>query len=99
MAIDDRATVDNGAFGESGLLREQMETRTSAPCHLEDRGIVGVDDRPVTGLLVLEDSRLRRRIRLDARMPIEMVGRKVQHHRDPRMERIDLLELKAARLD
>ena len=34
-----------------------------------------------------------------SRMPIEMVRREVQHHRDPRVERVDLLELKAARLD
>ena len=30
------------------------------------------------------------RVRLDDRMPIEMVGREVQHHRDPRMKRVDL---------
>ena len=28
-----------------------------------------------------------------------MVGREIQQHRDPRVERVDLLELKAARLD
>ena len=28
-----------------------------------------------------------------------MVGREVQHHRDPRTERVDLLQLKAARFD
>ena len=35
----------------------------------------------------------------DARVPIEMVGREVEEHRDPRPERLDALELKAARLD
>ena len=32
-------------------------------------------------------------------MPIEMVGREIQHHGDPRMKRLDLLELKAAGFD
>ena len=79
--------------------RTAARRRRAAARQLQHRRIVGVDHRPVAGVLVLEDPRLRRRVRLDARMPIEVIGREVQHHRDPRMERVDLLELKAARLD
>ena len=51
------------------------------------------------GRLVLENPGLRRAVRLDVRMAIEMVRREIQHHRDPGMERLDLLELKAAGFD
>ena len=57
-----------------------------------------VDNGPVVRVLVLEHPGFRRSIRIDGRMPIEMVRREVQHHRNPRMERLDLLELKTARL-
>ena len=39
-----------------------------------------------------------RSLALDA-VAIEVIGREVQQHRDPRMERVGALELKAARLD
>ena len=86
-----------------GRSRRRAKTdaraRPAAARQLEHRRIVGVDHREVARVLVLEDPRLRRAVRLDVGMPIEVVGRKIQHHRDPRMERVDLLELKAARLD
>ena len=39
--------------------------------------------------LVLEDPRLGRGVLLDAGVPIEVVGREIEQHRDPRMERLD----------
>ena len=43
--------------------------------------------------------RLRRGILVDCGVAIEMVGRKIEQHGDPRVERVGSLELKAARLD
>ena len=90
-ALDNPAVLDRRCLRRSAVSRANSRFAARAvPRQLQHRRIVGVDHRPVAGCLVLEDARLRRRVRLDGRMPIEMVGREVQHHRDPRMERVDL---------
>ena len=72
--------------------REQQPPRAAAPRQRQRRRIVGVDHRPVVGGLVREDPRLRRaRTPRRVAMAIEVVGREVQQHRDPRMERVDRL--------
>ena len=98
-AIDDPAVLDDRPVRERGLCREQPRARAAAPRQCEHRRIVRVDHRPIHSGLVLENPSLRRCVRLDARMAIEVIRREVQHHGDPRVERLDLLELKAARLD
>ena len=97
--LDDPSVFDDRAFVDRAAPREVALHRAAAPREVEDRRIVGVDHREVARLLVLEDPRLRRAVGLHRRMPIEVVRREVQHHADPRVECVDLLELEAARLD
>ena len=61
--------------------------------------IVGIQHGPIGRLLLGKNARLRRRIFVDGRVAIEVVGREVEQHRDPRLERLRALELKTARLD
>ena len=61
--------------------------------------IVGVDHRPVVGCLVRENLRFRGAVRLHRAVPVEMVGRQVQQHGNPRMKRVGRLQLKAAHFD
>jgi len=63
------------------------------------RGIVGVEHRPVVHGLVREDPRLRRRVLGEVDVVVEMVGREIEQHRNPRTERFGRLQLKAARFD
>ena len=49
------------------------QPEATATREIQHRRIVGVDHRPVLRTLVLEDPRFRRRVRLDVRMPIEVV--------------------------
>src|SRR5260370_32871685 len=78
---------------------ESAHLRTAALGELQHEWVIRIDDRPVGVLLVLENPRLGFAVRFDAGVPIEVIGREVQHDGHPRMKGDDLLELKAARLD
>ena len=65
--FDDRAVVDRAGAGE------RPHRGATAPRDRQDRRIVGVDDGEVARVLVLEDPRLRRGVRVDVRMSIEMI--------------------------
>ena len=60
--------------------------------------VVPVQHGAVGGRLVLEDPRLGPQVGGKALMAVEMVGRDVQYHGDPRAKRLDRLELEARRL-
>ena len=79
--------------------REQQAVRARGGGELQRAGIVGVQHRPVGRLLLGKDPRLGGGVLVDGRVPVEVVGREVQQHRDPRPERLRALELEAARLD
>src|SRR5262252_493971 len=53
--------------------------------------VFGIQHKEVVGLLVLSYPRLHRRIILKAAVPVQMVGRNVQHHCDPRTKLLDRL--------
>ena len=79
--------------------RTASAARARSPRQLQHQRIVGVDDRPVARRLIGEDARLRVAVLLDRRVPIEVIGREVQEHGDPGVERRARLELKAADFD
>src|SRR5437588_5408432 len=57
--------------------------------------IVGIEDRAVLRRLVLENARLSGDVVLESAVPIEMIGRDIQDHRDLRMECLYRLQLEA----
>lgn len=61
--------------------------------------IVSVDDKEVTGALVLDDASLCRLVRGEVHVPVEMVGSDVGDHGHPDGERVDEAELEARELD
>src|SRR5439155_12254971 len=60
--------------------------------------VVRIDDREIVLALVREDAFLRRRVLLDARVAVEMIGRDVRQDGDVRPETLDGLELKRGKL-
>ena len=89
--------LDDDAVGERRVEREPAGP-CPAPARERQRGrIVGVDHDPVAVLLVGEHPRLRARVLVERRVPVEVIRRDVQQHRDPRAERLGRLELEAAR--
>ena len=91
------STTTPSSIAPDGLSADAARARVPRERHR--RRIVDVDDRPVVRLLVGEDPRLRLGVLLDARVPIEVIGREVEQHGNPRPELLGHLELKAARLD
>ena len=80
--------------------RELPPRRPAAARQLEHRRIVGIDDRPIGCAPGSRKSALFAAAYASTRrMAIQMIRREIQHHGDPRMERLDLLQLKAARFD
>jgi hypothetical protein len=74
--------------GERLVEREEARGRMRATRRQAHGGpIVGVDDRPVPVALVGEDAGLGRRVFAHVRVPVEVVRREIQQHRDPRAER------------
>ena len=63
-----------------------------------NRAGLGVEHKEVFSRLVLRDACLRRRIVGEAAMPVQVVGRDVQHQRNVRPERLDSLQLKTRHL-
>ena len=62
--------------------------------------IIGVEDEKIVFRLILEDAGLRRGIAGEIPLvPVEMIRRDVQDHRNVRAERFDVIELKAADLE
>ena len=72
-------------------------TRTSRG--RSSRWIVGVQHDPVSRRLVGENARFGVGVLRDVGVAIEVVGREVQQHRDPRLEGVDAFQLKAARFN
>ncbi len=95
----DRVVREHDALRRHLAHREQQTVRTRGRGELECAGIVGVEDGPVRRLLPGKDARLCSGVFLDGRVPVEVIGREVQQHRDPWPERLRALQLKAARLD
>jgi hypothetical protein len=84
----------DGRAGRKGDLLS-----TASACQRQRLRIVGVDNRPVFRRLVRENPRLRRSVGFHRAMAVEMVGRQVQQHGDPWMERVRRLQLETAHLD
>src|SRR5580765_7455559 len=95
LPLNNPSVVDERALGNRGLAREEALRGPAAARKLQHGRIVRVDYCPVAGFLVLENAALGFCVRLEVRMSIEVVCRKVQHHGNPGMKPIDLLELKA----
>ena len=91
--------LDSDAVVDPRVEREVEAPRPRFPRQRQRAGIVGVDHRPVLRGLIGENARLGRCVLRKRRVTIEMVGRQVQSHRDPRMKRRCGLELKAADFD
>jgi hypothetical protein len=82
-------------FGVERGTGEPGNPRFGSASQLRRNLIVEVQHCPVRATLVLEDSRFGINIRLEASVPVEMIGRDVQYHRDLRMKGLDGLKLKA----
>ena len=92
-----RRIDDSGTSGVVGRKEHLLRARRAR--QRQRLRIVGVDHRPVVWSLVRENPRLRGAVHVHRAVTIEMVGRQVQQHGNPRMKRVRRLELKAADLD
>ena len=77
---------------ERAAQREQQlaRTRPAAPARSAG-GSSAFTTAQSSAVCCREDARLRRRVLLDGGVPVEMVRRKVQQHRDPRVKRVGRL--------
>ena len=100
-----RSPHDPLAVHDNTLVENARERERDAACRDgrafgHDHRIIGVQYRPIVCRSDCAKIRaLADRVRLEGRMPIEVVGREVQPDGDPRPERRRRLQLKAADLD
>ena len=99
-----RAEEDALAVHERALLHltaraEPVDLRLRLRGDQLGRLVLGVQDQEVVCGLILGDASLRRGIRLEAAVAVEVIRRDVQHQRDLRMERLNRLQLEARDLE
>ena len=69
------------------------------PASPQAGGIVGIEDREILSLLILEDAGLGVGVGLERAVAVEVVGRNVEHHRNFWTKRLDRLQLEARYLE
>ena len=93
-----------GTFAEKGPVAfgkrltcdaQQQQARARATALREHHGVVRIHHCPVGCLLPVKDPRLRRDVRVERGVPIEVVGREVEPDRHLGMEAGGALELEA----
>ncbi len=77
------------------LAAEPEHLRASAPGHLHASGIIRIQNRKIFRVLVFKQPRLRVHISLKCPMPVEMIGRNVEHNPNLRPETANGFELEA----
>ena len=90
------AVVDarDPGLGGKGIVRSELDA-TALPGNGPEPAR---HDRDVVGPLALEDPQLRRRVRVEAPVPVDVVGLEVRQHRDPGRERDDVFQLERGQL-
>src|SRR5688572_10420476 len=78
--------------------REREQTRTALTRSFQHAGIIAIDNRPVLARLIGEDPRLRSRVLLKARVPVQVVGGEVQEDGYVRVEGVGAFQLEAGHL-
>ncbi len=84
-----------GSLVNLPLSAEPEQLRTGTDRQSCGGGVVGVEDSEIVLPLVLEDSRFGVDVIVKRLVAIEMVGRDVQNHRDPRTKLDDRFQLEA----
>ena len=94
------AEINMRATGKSSFFNfllpaEPEQLRARAIRQSSSGGIIGVENSEIVLPLILEDARLGVHVICKSLVAIEMVGRDVQNHRDPRTKFNNRLQLKA----
>ena len=82
-----RAVKDDPPVAAGSPMREPPHLAGGRARARGGRLVVEVPDVDVARTLEHEDPRLRRRVRVERAVPVEVVRREVEQHRDPRLER------------
>src|SRR5882762_6053122 len=93
LAMNERSLLDRSTSTEPKDLRLRLQRN-----HLR-RFVLRVEHQKVLLHLPLSNPCLRRGIGLKASMPIQVIRRNVQNHRNPRMKLLHRLQLEARHLE